>query len=289
MEYRPPPPVAPPSYAFVTRVYRRNLRPVVVAYNANKVGTFSIIIGALYLGVFGIEAFGIFAAASQKIPFVRMYAYLSALVTLIVMVASLIQVVIHFTLKSEIINTCTNFNEGDTVFYGSIFGPVRSDTLSKEDAQDWCNRSWNRGSWSNILSFLLTSVIAGFFTVVVFSYLRQVLDPSHPGNVLREPASHRMGNFPSHYNPPYNPGGGAPGYYPAYPAPAGPPPNHNNSDAFVPPYENDNKPPGYIRGEDYKGELAEQQKGGGYAWASEDAEGPSERDVTSRPTPNPFR
>uniref|UniRef100_A0A8H7XQ02 Uncharacterized protein n=1 Tax=Psilocybe cubensis TaxID=181762 RepID=A0A8H7XQ02_PSICU len=259
--------------------------PIYNDNGASKVGTFSIIVGALYLAVFGIEAFGIFAAYSQKIPMVRMYAYLSALVTLIVMVAGMIQIVIHFTLKSEIINVCTNFNEGDTVFYGSIFGPVRSGTLTREDAQNWCNRSWNRGSWSNILSFLLVSAIAGFFTVVVFSYLRQVLDPAHPANVVREPATYRTGNYPTHYNPPYNPN--APGYYPSYPAPAGPPPNFNNNDAFVPPYENDNKPPGYVRGENFKGELAEQQKGtGGYQWT---LEGPSERDVTSQPTPNPFR
>ncbi|KAF5373449.1 hypothetical protein D9615_009503 [Tricholomella constricta] len=31
MDTRPPPPQgAPPSYAFVTRVYRRNLRPIVI-------------------------------------------------------------------------------------------------------------------------------------------------------------------------------------------------------------------------------------------------------------------
>lgn len=73
-----------------------------------------------------------------------MYAYLSAFVTLLVMAIGLIQVVIHFTLKvsflyhpfiihwshfgpflckDEIINTCTNFNEGDTVFYVGVYPP----------------------------------------------------------------------------------------------------------------------------------------------------------------------
>jgi len=35
----------------------------------------------------------------QKVPFVRMYAYLSGLVTLIIAAVSLMQIVIHFTLK----------------------------------------------------------------------------------------------------------------------------------------------------------------------------------------------
>jgi len=239
----------------------------------------------MYMAVFVIEAFGIFAAVSQKLLFVRLFAYLSGLATLIIAAVGLIQIVIHFTLKNEIINTCTNANEGDTVFYGSIFGPVRGGVLTPDEARDWCNNAWNRGSWSDIISFLLTSFLAGFFAVLAFSYLRQVLDPAHPANVIREPNRHRMGDYPSHYNPPYNPTNvyGAPGYYPSYPAPAGPPPNHS-TDAFVPPY--DGKPPGYIQGDDYKGEFAEQQKKG-FGWNDEHNDGPSERDVTSRP--NPFQ
>ncbi|KDR76896.1 hypothetical protein GALMADRAFT_246006 [Galerina marginata CBS 339.88] len=308
MDSRPPPPQgAPPSYAFVTRVYRRNLRPIVISFafiagiwalfsgigffrnvsyynthDAGKLGTFSIVLGALYMGVFAIELFGIFAASSQKLPFVRLFAYLSGLVTLVMAAIGLLQVVIHFTLKTEIINTCTDVTEGDTVIYGSIFGPVRGGTLSAADANNWCNNEWNRGSWSNIIAFLITTFLAAFFAVMAFGYLRQVLDPAHPANVLRGPASHRMGNFPSHYNPPYNPSnmpyGGGPGYYPSYPAPAGPPPNQS-TDAFVPPYDGSGKPPGYIRGDDFKGTYGETQKG-------EFDDGPSERDIV--PTSRPF-
>jgi hypothetical protein len=243
--------------------------------NASKLARFSIIIGALYMGVFGIELFGLFAAASQKIPFVRMYAYLSALVVLIIAATGLLQTVIHFTLKSEIINTCADLTTGDTVFYGSIFGPVNGGTLSPAEALAWCNNAWNRGSWSNIIAFLITTFLAAFLSVMAFSFLRQVLDPAHPANVTREPA-HRMGNmnFPTHYNPPYNP---TYANYPSYPAPAGPPPNQS-TDAFVPPYDS-GKPPGYVRGNDFKGGFGEMQKG------DEFDDGLMERDIvaTSRP------
>ncbi|KAF8961418.1 hypothetical protein BDZ97DRAFT_1211293 [Flammula alnicola] len=265
MDRRPPPPQgAPPSYAFVSRVYRRNLRPVVLAFaflgglwalfsgigffrNASvysrndetKLTTFSIIIGALYMGVLAIECLGVFAAASQKLPIVRLYAYLSAVVFLIIAAVGLIRTIIHFSLKNDIINTCTNVSSGETFFFPGLFGPVNGGTLTTEEAASWCRDAWDRDSWSEVVAFLLTSLLAAFFSAIAFSYLRQVLDPASPANASREPAQHRMGAFPSHYNPPYNPNGPAP-YY-SYPAPAGPPP----SNAFVaPPYEADGKPPG---------------------------------------------
>ncbi|KAF9011718.1 hypothetical protein BDQ17DRAFT_1344689 [Cyathus striatus] len=60
----------------------------------------------------------------------------------------------------------------------------------------------------------------------------------------------RVGAFPSHYNPPYDAGGygGYPGYGqpPNYRPPPGPPPPRD--DPFNPPYDN-SKPPGYLGGD----------------------------------------
>ncbi|KIM41245.1 hypothetical protein M413DRAFT_445282 [Hebeloma cylindrosporum] len=308
MDTRPPPPNgAPPSYAFVTRVYRRNLRPIVMSLaflgaiwtlfsgigffrnvsiynnnNASKLALFSIVLGALSMAVFVIELFGIFAAAREKLPLVRGFAYLSILVTAIVAAIGLIDVVIHFTLKDEIISTCTKQTEGGTIYYGGIFGPIDGGTVNAGEARDWCNRYWNRDSWSDIITFLLLTFVAGFFATVAFAYFRQVLDPTSPANALRGPAQHRTGAFPSHYNPPY--GGGGPGYYP-YPAPQGPPPDQD--DAFVPPYES--KPPGYVQGA-YKPDPGYGK--GDYNWDNDrhEDDGPSsERDVGSRPAGGPFR
>ncbi|KAF8177662.1 hypothetical protein BJ912DRAFT_930248 [Pholiota molesta] len=304
---------APPSYAFVTRMYRSNLRPVVLIaaffaalwtlfsgigffrnasiYSENdktKLHLFSIILGALTFGVMAIEIFGLYAAGTQKVALVRAYAYLSALVFLIVVAIGLIRTVIHFSSKSDLISICAQFATGQTLVYTGFFGPVHeTDTLTPDEAQSWCQAQWDRSSWSEVVSFLITSVLAAFFVAIAFSYLRQVLDPTSAANASREPQRTGAGNFnyPSPYNPPY---GGAPGYYPAYPAPAGPPPG---ADAFVaPPYDPEGKPPGYIRGEDYKGADGDAKKGG-YGWAGEDevhGEGPSERDVTSRAGANPF-
>jgi len=123
--------------------------------------------------------------------------------------------------------------------------------------------------------------------MIAFNYYHQLLDPTSAANVSREPNwQHRMGNFPSHYNPPYNPNGppyggpSGPGYY-SYPAPPGPPPNQS-SDAFVAPY--DGKPPGYTGGDGAFAGYGDRSKKDMEA----DYDAP-ERDVTSPKTTNPFR
>jgi hypothetical protein len=125
MNMRPPPPQgAPPSYAFVTTYYKRSLRPIVIAislvtatwslfagiaffrnvavYNNNdapKLGLISLIVGALYMGVVAIGLYGVFAAVTQKLAFIRIHAYLSALAALIVVGISLLRIIVHFTMK----------------------------------------------------------------------------------------------------------------------------------------------------------------------------------------------
>lgn len=319
MDSRPPPPPqgAPPSYAFVTRVYRRNLRPVVIAvaflaglwtlfsaigffrnvsiekdHNAPKVSTISIALGALYMGVAVIEAFGIFAAATQKLPFIRIYAFLTALVALIVIAAGLTRTIVHFVLKNEILNSCNAINEGSSIVYYGFWGPVHRDDLTPAEVADWCKRSFDRDSWGEPLAFLFTSVCAVFFAAIAFSYYRQVLDPSSPANASRAPQA-RAGNFPSHYNPPYDanaygaPYGGQPYFgQPRYAPPPGPPPR--GDDPFVPPYEG--KPPGYLGG-DTKGYGSDDDSKDD-PFADEGGSRREERDVTSRSSPggrNAFR
>lgn len=315
MDTRPPPPNgAPPPYAFVTRVYRRNLRPIVMSLaflgglwtlfsgigflrnisiyndeNAGKLAMFSTILGVLYMVVFAIESFGIFAAAKQKLPLVRAFAYLSVLVTAIIAATGLIDIVVHFTLKTEIINTCVGQAAGGTIYYGGIFGPINGGRISGDTARDWCTHYWNRDSWSDIVAFLLITFLAAFFAGVAFAYFRQLLDPGSPANALRGSAQYRIGAFPSHYNPPYSSNmgpmyGGGSGFR-SYPAPPGPPPDHD--DPFVPPYEG--KPPGYVQGDMYKGEAGYGKGGDNWNNDREDGGPSSEGDVANRPAAGPFR
>jgi len=308
---RPPPPQGPPpSYAFVTRVYRKTLRPPVLLtafigglwalfsaigwfrnYGVDKnqhftsIANLSVALGAVYLAVAFIGLFGMIAAGLQRTPLVRIYAYLTVFASLIVTGASLARVVTHFIWKNDLITECTDLTEGQEVVYYGFWGPVHHETIDKDDAQDWCNSSWKHDSWAEIVALLILIVLAALFTAIAFSYLRQIMDPSSPANSSRAPFNQdRFGNFPNHYNPPYNAGASS---YGGYAPPAGPPPGMHDperDDPFVaPPY--DGKPPGYTGGDrgfdvdtkDTKDPFADGPSGL--------AREPEERDVTSRPGP----
>lgn len=166
------------------------------------------------------------------------------------------------------------------------WGPVYSDTLSAQDAKNCgypfqVNKTlsdrtrtyslpkllWSRfvdlGCWLPDINRYATKCLvlsvpphsrAGlgiFFTIIAFSYLRQMLDPSSPGNVIRDPR--RSAVHPTHYNPPYGSAGYNPGYF-NYPAPSGPPP--------LPEY--DGKPPGYTGDgwEDMQKKNRDEESGG---------------------------
>jgi len=296
MNTRPPPPQgAPPSYTFVTRFYRSSLRPVVMAtslltavwalfqgigfyrnvgpYNDNDapvLAKFSIIVGSLYMGVLLIGLFGIGAAASQKLHPIRIFAYLSALGALIVAGLTLFLVIIHFTMRTTILDACTNAATGQTFVYGGWWGPVYSDTLGPDEAKAFCNRYYDRDSWSLIVGFLILTGLGIFFSIIAFSYLRQMLDPASPANIIRDPQ--RSGFYPAHYNPPFGASAGYAQDYYNYPAPAGPPPSGAYPGPPEPEY--DTKPPGYT-GDGWE----DMQKKG-----RDEEGGPSERDVASPKT-----
>ncbi|KAJ8487864.1 hypothetical protein ONZ45_g14169 [Pleurotus djamor] len=276
MDYsRPPPPQGPPpTYAFVTRYYKRSLRPFVAIFaflsalwtlfssigffrainidraQNSQLGTFSIVLGSLYMALFLIESLGLAAAATQRVALVRIYALLSSLAFVIVLATGLMRVVIHFLFKNDLIAECSTLTEGRTfVFRYGLFGPIRSDVISQEEADRWCRRAWDHDSWAEIISLLITLFLAAMFAAVAFAYYRQVLDPTSPANATRAPSSQARaaaGGYPNYYNPPYNAQVPHLGYNQQYPPPAGPPPPRD--EAFVPPYDNDatdGKPPGY--------------------------------------------
>jgi len=319
----PPPQGPPPSYAFVTRVYRKNLRPVVLAtaflggawallsgigwfrnfgvdrtQHVPHIANLSLALGVSYMAVAAIGAFGIFSAATQRLALVRIYALLTALATLVVFATSLVRVVTHFVWKHDIISECSTLTANKQFVYYGFWGPIYSDTISPAEAEDWCNRAWNHDSWSEIVAMLILTVLAGLFTVVAFSYYRQLLDPTSPANASRTPSNQaRLGAFPTHYNPAYDTGDGATlptlgyGGYRSNPGrgqyapPPGPPPGMGGVSA-----ERDDPfaPPVYLPG-DYKG-YGDDGKDSKDPFS--DFDGPSnhghvaeERDVTSHPGP----
>ncbi|EJD01846.1 uncharacterized protein FOMMEDRAFT_20621 [Fomitiporia mediterranea MF3/22] len=255
----PPPQGAPPSYAFVTRVYRRSLRPVVVFVSflgglwalvwgiasfrdisvdndhAAKLEVFDIVLGSLYMATFVIELFGLAAASMQKLPMIRAYAFLSLGAAVVVIATELIRVIIHFVFKNTLISECQALVNGETITTRFGIWGTTTETLDGQTAEEFCRDAWSHDSFSEIAWFIVTAILSLLFASIAFSYYRQMLDPSSIVNVSRNAA-------PQHYNPPYAAGAygynngpyggfGASGYGP----PPGPPPAQ--SQAYVPQYD----------------------------------------------------
>jgi len=304
MDTRRPPAQAPRGY--FNRAYRTNLRPVVIGVSAlsalyslfsgigffrsinidkqegvPKLATFAIVVGAVYMVIFLIEAFGTAAAVSQRLYLVRTYAYLTFATILLTVGGGIFQVVVHFTSKADIFKECTELvGDSSTATYPfGFFGPSSHDSINPADAADWCNREYDRNSWQDIVSLLISIFLVCSFSVLAWGYYRQVLDPTSVLNFSRAPSHQiRLAAFPSYNQQPYNASVPNLGYGAPY---GGPPQQQYAPPPGVPPMAG-GKPAGYG--------ASDVEARAGYG--QDDKENPfadfderTERDVTSRPAP----
>jgi len=210
--------------------------------DATTLAVIAIILGAVYAFIAVVECFGIWVGVTRKIKPARIFAWLTAVVFILVVAAGLAKVIIHYTLKNQIIDACVSSVDGGTYVFSGFWGPITSGTIDRASAEAWCNRSWNRGSWSEIIAFLCIAFLAAMFASISFGFYRQVLDPASVLNAWRT-GPPTGGMMPTHYAPPY-----AGGYVqPAPPYQPGPAPNNYwVPPPGPPPATNDaNKPPGY--------------------------------------------
>ncbi|KIK68391.1 hypothetical protein GYMLUDRAFT_68254 [Collybiopsis luxurians FD-317 M1] len=286
-------------FAFLSAIYSLfscigNFRSISIdrGQHESKLATFSLIMGILFITVFAFEAFGVAATASQRPQLVRIYAMLSFVTVLIATGGGLLDVIVHFTMKNDIIGECTNLVTGDDVIYYpfGFFGPISHSVIDRDDANSWCISEWNHDSWADIVELLLLIFISSMFSLFSYAYYRQLLDPTSAANVVRAPIRGPPSGFPSHYNPAYNasvPSLGyqyGPGYgqqpYGQYAPPPGPPPAMAGADG---------KPPGYTGGPTYGYEVDDRAKENPFADFDEPVYKASgsqeEHDVTSRPAP----
>ncbi|KAH7106862.1 hypothetical protein BKA62DRAFT_685317 [Auriculariales sp. MPI-PUGE-AT-0066] len=266
---------SPPTYAFVTRVYKRSLRPVVIVSascsaiwtllwgvanfrdigrdkddDLNGLVPFDIVLGALFSAAAAIEVFGIVAAVTQRIPLVRMYAFGTLAATALVFAAQIINIVIDFKYKA---NT-------DALVYVWHGYDVDGQFLTPEQANKRCKDLVNRQIVADFAWLIVTTILALLFASVVFSFYRQLLDPSmsrapsdqfrmQTYNVYPAPAGpYGASGYAQSQNhvPPYDPAklpeyDGSGRYTPekelSYAPPAGPPPPQAgpNSTSYAPP------------------------------------------------------
>ncbi|KAG9310169.1 hypothetical protein JVU11DRAFT_9792 [Chiua virens] len=246
---RIPPTDAPPAYRYVTRFYRRSLRPIVITMTVvttiwalawyvtsfqqlqltndgayPKLAPLAIAQGVMYAVACGFQVFGVVAASMQRIVLIKIYAFLCALSTLMVIGISLMRVITHFVYKA-----CRPVMDAL-----SLLMKCHSPPSSFRDVTCMlvCNDQWSHDSWAEIIMFIVLTVLGLLFTSMAFAYYRQALDPTSPVNSSRLPSNQvRQDGYPTHYNPPYD----STAYAPVYLPPSGPPPS-------------DGKPPEYNRG-----------------------------------------
>ncbi|KZV80248.1 hypothetical protein EXIGLDRAFT_845716 [Exidia glandulosa HHB12029] len=250
MSTRPPIPQGnPPTYAFVTRVYRRSLRPIVIIcavtsaiwtllwYVSNfqdinndtdnslpQFVPFDIALGALFMGAFAIELFGVFAATTQRLPLVRFYSFLTLLAALFIAAAQIIQIVLDFKYKSTLLNMCVEANTGSTIIVPHGWWGSTRRILTQPEAQSFCKSILNRNIFADFAWLIVSSILALLFASIVFAFYRQLLDPASMAYPRAPSDQVRMQTFG------------------AYPPPAGAPRPYNED--YVPPYD-PHKLPGY--------------------------------------------
>ncbi|WVF68202.1 hypothetical protein IAT40_002967 [Kwoniella sp. CBS 6097] len=235
----PPPPTGPPPRytAVVTKVYPYSLRPVVfftafigfiygialgVAsikdmgddFETAKQKVFDIVTAVLYFVIGGIEAYALFVAFVQKIPLARFLVWLVPAGILVNLANQVIAVIIHFTMKNDLIDQCVKNEAGDL----GIDRVGNISNITTDQAQTICNNAWDRGTWSVFAWLFLSLIVSLLFGSILMSYYRQLIDPSsvRTRNSQAQNQAFQM----------------QPGYY--YPPP--PPPNNGSQPWMVPPY-----------------------------------------------------
>ncbi|KAI0027185.1 hypothetical protein K488DRAFT_74746 [Vararia minispora EC-137] len=179
----------------------------------SRLATFAGILGALYISAAIGEFVGTFAAFSQSLSLIRLFWLVHLSAVLFLVAAAFMRVILHFHLKSDLLNDCVQAATGTTVdFSWGLWGPRLTETLSQADAQAWCNNAYSHESWYEIVLLIVTIIILGLFSTTVYTYTHRTV-----------PGFSRSGPPPAGQNPYYQPPFAA--SVPAYAPPAGPPPH----------------------------------------------------------------
>jgi hypothetical protein len=156
-------------------------------FHAPKLAHVSCAIGVLYLITMVIQVFGVFSALSERLALIRVYAHLSFLSALLIVVSGFVSGISFFVLSDDLVHECVSL---------SVVGSLQTKPLFKGKAFKWtnptssiaknhCVSAWGRSSVSQVLSIFLFSIFpAIIFFLLAFVYYRQATDPNHAASLL---------------------------------------------------------------------------------------------------------
>ncbi len=215
--------------------------------------TLMIVTGVLSIVAASLQLVGLAAIYSERASYARLFTKANIATFVLAGVSHLLQVVVHFQYKQQLIAGCTTYNIGrtdqDTGYSGWLFWASSSSSsngspLTASQAADLCTGRWNSSSTGTIISLIVVLILGSIFVSTSFVYLRELLDPRSSRRQARGTATgmadgmqlHQLGHGdgPGAPNPcyaynsdiPHGPGAppvGGP-FSGAYAAPPGPPP-----------------------------------------------------------------
>nr|ODN89948.1 hypothetical protein L203_01865 [Cryptococcus depauperatus CBS 7841] len=230
----------PPAYTTVVRkVYPYSLRPVVIFVSivgfiyglalgvgsirdisvdgeTSKMKVMDLVQAILFFVIALIELYCVVVAAVQNLNLARMFLILAPVGILVNIGVSVLSIVAHFTLKTDLVNQCTTDRIGKPLTDG--WDTISNVTMS--EAHTICQGSWSRNTWGVFAWLFFTLVLSLIFSSTLFAYYHQLLDPSsireRRPTLIRQNDSYPM-QFEHYPPPPHN--GSQPWMVPPYPGP----------------------------------------------------------------------
>lgn len=256
-ETRPPPPSGPaPAYMrVISKANSHTLRPILLlccfvslcflillgaqdfrmagtAEISSRYKTFELVQGILFMAAAGVELFGLFSTYTQRLALAKTYTYLSLGALAAVITSEILGVIVIFTLKEEVVDSCVMHYSGSRGGSGGYFWGDSDDVqgMTPNESREYCETLWGRNRTWDIIWLIVTAIVGTIFVLFGFAYARQLADPS--STAMRRPRNPFQNNWSTHqYDPEdshfrYPPGPNNP--Y-AYPPPPGPPPDAQDS------------------------------------------------------------
>ncbi|THU85834.1 hypothetical protein K435DRAFT_970546 [Dendrothele bispora CBS 962.96] len=143
-------------------------------------------LGTMYFFTGMIEIFGGVSAITRRLKSIRLYTHLTAISAILVTSAGILVAVTHFTFADEIIKHCmsqakTN-NDGIKLIFRSTISAETQSAIESE-----CLDKWSVQSSTQILGvFLFYLFPSTIYTIVVYTYYRQCIDPLHAASLYSQ-------------------------------------------------------------------------------------------------------
>ncbi|KIJ94090.1 hypothetical protein K443DRAFT_111023 [Laccaria amethystina LaAM-08-1] len=168
-----------------------------------QLATISIALGVMYILSTVIEIFGVISVSMKRLPLIRVYTCLAFLASVFVTVAGVLEAVSYFVFAEDLMYECVALAITGQSYQKSTFRgrpwPGSIYAIGRREAQRQCISAWINESWTQIANcFLFAFIPAVIYFIMAYTYYRQTTDPTHVGNLLRNPTRSSRRSSESH-------------------------------------------------------------------------------------------